>query len=113
MTMKKFLKWVLALSVALASSCAPLSAQNGEVQATGKAAAKPADAAGDWLGTINLGTVKLRVVFHITSRENELTATMDSPDQGVNGLPFSSAQLQGGSLTLISEKSQGRFEGTI
>jgi pimeloyl-ACP methyl ester carboxylesterase len=111
--MKKSLKWAPALILAFA--CAPLSAQNGDVQATGKAAsaAKSTDVAGDWLGTINLGALKFRVVFHITSSENDFTATMDSPDQGMNGLPFSSAQFQGGSLKLVSEKARGRFEGTI
>ncbi len=44
--------------------------------------AKPSDVDGDWMGTLDTGAGKLRVVFHIVNTEDGLTATMDSPDQG-------------------------------
>ncbi len=53
--------------------------------------AKPSDIDGDWLGTIDTGVGKLRLVLHITNTEDGLTATMDSLDQGANGLPASTA----------------------
>ena len=50
--------------------------------------AKPSDIDGAWMGSLDMGTVKLRVVFHIVNTEDGLTATMDSPDQGAKGLPL-------------------------
>jgi pimeloyl-ACP methyl ester carboxylesterase len=76
-------------------------------------AVKPADIAGDWLGTLSLGAIKLRIVFHITSTPDGLKATMDSPDQNATGLPVSSVQLNGASLKLESEKLHGEFNGTV
>ncbi len=39
-------------------------------------------------GTLPVGTVKLRLVFKIyKDKNNNLSATMDSPDQGGNGYP--------------------------
>jgi len=44
--------------------------------------AKPSDIDGAWLGTVEAGAIKLRVVFHITNTEDGLMATLDSPDPG-------------------------------
>jgi uncharacterized protein len=49
--------------------------------------AKPSDIDGTWMGTLETGAVKLRVVFHLVNTEDGLIATMDSPDQGAKGLP--------------------------
>ena len=43
--------------------------------------AKPSDIDGAWMGSLDLGAVQLRVVFHIVNTEDGLIATMDSPDQ--------------------------------
>jgi pimeloyl-ACP methyl ester carboxylesterase len=76
-------------------------------------AAKPADLAGDWLGTLAIGAMNLRIVFHIKSADDGLHATLDSPDQSAYGLPVSSVQLKEGAVKLESEKVRGVFEGTI
>jgi len=52
--------------------------------------AKPSDIDGDWLGTLDTGMGKLRLLLHIANSEDGLTATMDSLDQGANGLPVNS-----------------------
>lgn len=44
---------------------------------------------GDWNGTLNIMGHKLRLVLHITTQNDSLTATMDSPDQGATGIPTS------------------------
>jgi uncharacterized protein len=75
--------------------------------------AKPADLAGDWLGTLALGGMNLRMVFHIKSAGDGLHATLDSPDQSAFGLPVSSVQLKDGAVKLESERVKGAFEGTI
>jgi len=76
-------------------------------------AAKPSDIDGAWLGTLDTGSMKLRVVFHITNTEDGLTATMDSPDQGMKGLPTTSVVRNGTSLTIEAKQIAGVFEGTI
>lgn len=75
--------------------------------------AKPSDLDGDWLGTLDAGTVKLRVAFHITNTEDGLTATMDSLDQGAKGLPVTSVTRDGASLKMELKGIGGSFEGKI
>ena len=75
--------------------------------------AKPSDIDGAWMGTLNAGTMKLRVVFHITNTEDGLTATMDSPDQNAMGMPVTSVTRDGASLKLEMKQIAGKFEGKI
>jgi len=75
--------------------------------------AKPSDIDGAWMGTLDAGVMKLRVVFHITNTEDGLTATMDSPDQNVKGLPVTSVTRDGTSLKMELKQIAGRFEGKI
>ena len=53
---------------------------------------------GDWLGSLDLGAARLRLVVHLTATAEGLTATLDSPDQNANGLPVTSATLDGATL---------------
>lgn len=76
-------------------------------------AAKPPDIDGAWLGTLDTGTAKLRVVFHIETTSAGLAATMDSIDQGAKGIPVSKVTRNGSSLTLEVGVAGGRFEGKI
>ncbi len=75
--------------------------------------AKPSDIDGTWLGTLDTGGMKLRVVFHIVNTEDGLTATMDSPDQGAKGIPTSSVSRTGSSLRIEAKGINGSFEGKI
>jgi fermentation-respiration switch protein FrsA (DUF1100 family) len=75
--------------------------------------AKPSDIDGAWLGTIEAGAVKLRVVFHIVNTENGLVSTLDSLDQGVNGLPTTKTTRDGTTLKIEVQKIGGSFEGKI
>ena len=75
--------------------------------------AKPSDIDGAWMGTLDVGVMKLRIVFHITNTEDGLTATMDSPDQNANGLPVTSVTRDGASLKMELKQMAGRFEGKI
>lgn len=44
--------------------------------------------AGDWHGVLDIQSVaQLRLVFHISVLEGQLSATLDSPDQGAFGIP--------------------------
>jgi hypothetical protein len=75
--------------------------------------AKPSDIDGAWLGSLDAGAVKLRVVFHIVNTEDGLTATLDSPDQGMKGLPTTSATRTSDALKIEVKSLAGLFEGKI
>ena len=76
--------------------------------------AKPSDIDGAWMGTLEVsGGIKLRVVFHIDNTEDGLMATLDSPDQGVKGIPVTKVTRDGATLKITIEKISGSFEGKI
>jgi fermentation-respiration switch protein FrsA (DUF1100 family) len=75
--------------------------------------AKPSDIDGAWMGTLDTGAIKLRVVFHIVNTEDGLSATMDSLDQGAMGIPTTSVTRGGSSLKIEVQKIGGVFEGKI
>jgi hypothetical protein len=72
--------------------------------------AKPAPTDGEWTGSLQ-GT--LRVVVHLATFEDGMTATMDSPDQGGFGLPASSVTLEGTRLRFEMKQIAGSFDGTF
>ena len=76
-------------------------------------AAKPSDIDGAWMGTLDLGAAKLRLVFHIVNTEDGLTATMDSPDQNAKGIPTTSVARDGVNLKIEAKNIGGVFEGKI
>lgn len=76
-------------------------------------AAKPSDVDGTWLGTLDTGAMKLRVVFHIVNTEDGLIATMDSLDQGMKDLPATSVTRTGNTLKIEVKSLNGIFEGKI
>jgi hypothetical protein len=73
--------------------------------------AKPSDIDGIWQGTLDAGGTKLRIVFHITNMEDGLMATMDSPDQGANGIPVTTVTRNGAALTMELKQAGAKFEG--
>ena len=75
--------------------------------------AKPSDIDGTWMGSLDTGGMKLRVVFHIVNTEDGLTATLDSPDQGAAGIPVTSVTRNGSSFKLEAKSIGGVFEGKI
>lgn len=75
--------------------------------------AKPSDIDGDWLGTLDTGMGRLRLVLHIKNTEDGLTAYMDSLDQGANGIPVNSITRTGAELKFEMKSIGGSFDGTI
>ena len=81
-----------------------------------KPAPKPAaatDIDGDWVGDIDTGMVKLRVVVHIVNTDQGLTATMDSLDQNAYGIAVTSVTRNGNSLKFEIKSIGGNYDGTI
>jgi len=75
--------------------------------------AKPSDIDGAWMGSLDLGAIRLRVVFHIVNTEDGLITTMDSPDQNQNGVPTTSTTRNGAALKIEMKAIGGIFEGKI
>jgi pimeloyl-ACP methyl ester carboxylesterase len=77
----------------------------------GLAAQQAPDFPGSWLGTISVGAVRLRVVFHLKDGPGGMTGTMDSLDQNVKGIPISSVALDGHKIAITLP--MGKYEGTL
>lgn len=92
---------------------ANISFKHSAVQAASPAAAQPA-IAGDWAGTLKAGPAELRLVLHITAaKDGSLSATLDSVDQGANGIPINSITLKDGKIALDVQAVHGTYEGTV
>ena len=82
-------------------------------QAAPAASASPS-IAGDWAGTLSAGGAELRLILHIKAApDGGLSATLDSVDQGANGIPVNSVTLKDGKLSLDVEAVHGTYEGTV
>jgi len=91
----------------------PLNLARPQATATVRRVPKPSDIDGDWEGTLTAGGVALRVVFHLRTFEDGMTATMDSPDQNAIGLPVGKVGRTGSTLDLEMKQLAGGFSGTI
>jgi hypothetical protein len=73
---------------------------------------KPSDIDGDWEGTLKAGA-SLRIVMHIATFEDGMTATMDSPDQNASGLPVTTIAREGTKLRFMMKQLGGEFSGAL
>jgi hypothetical protein len=72
------------------------------------------DITGSWHGVLNAGQMKLHLVFHVSQATGgDLTATMDSPDQGARGIPVNRVSLDGQSLSIEVDAVHGLYKGTM
>src|SRR5665647_3753062 len=68
---------------------------------------------GEWNGSLKVGGMQLRLVFHITKTDAGYSATMDSPDQGAKGIPMSKATFENNVLTIEMAAAQIEYTGTL
>ncbi|MCK5224358.1 alpha/beta hydrolase [Candidatus Calescamantes bacterium] len=67
-----------------------------------------------WIGTLTVGVVEMRLRFNFTpDKEGKLTGTMDSSDQGVEGIPFSDVLFDGKKLAVSVDSVQGTYRGAL
>ena len=84
------------------------------VMALAEAGSAQTSIAGDWKGTLSAGGQELHLIFHIAAdKDGKLSATIDSVDQGANGIPVSSITLAGQKLSMTVEAVHGTYEGTV
>ena len=83
--------------------------------ATDTSAQTPDPLVGTWTGALEVGAgAKLRVVFNITvDTAGQRKVTMDSPDQGVKGIPVASAELKDGAVTISAPAVAGSYTGRM
>lgn len=74
-------------------------------------AVKPSELDGAWEGVLDVGQ-KLRLVLHLTTTKDGLTATLESPDQSAAGIP-ATAKRDGQSLTVEAAMIGAKYQGTI
>lgn len=68
---------------------------------------------GTWHGALDINGMKLRLVLHIAGDGQGYTAKMDSPDQGVSGIPVESVVFTDGQLKLKSPAIGASYEGIL
>jgi fermentation-respiration switch protein FrsA (DUF1100 family) len=71
------------------------------------------DITGQWNGLLDVQGAKLRLVFNITLGENGYQSTMDSPDQGVKGIPASSTTFEENTITISVEDIGLTYTGEL
>lgn len=68
---------------------------------------------GNWLGTLDVGGVKLRLVLKVAKTADGYTAKLDSIDQGAKDLPIDSISLEGNKLRFSAAQFGMSYEGTL
>jgi len=69
---------------------------------------------GIWEGKLKVPGTELRIVFKISKNpEGTLTATLDSPDQGVTGIPVEEVIFENNTLRLEVKSAGAVFEGKV
>ncbi len=91
----------------------PLEFRRGAIKTAEPKRGKPSDIDDAWLGTLDVGAAKLRLIFHIVNTEDGLSATVDSPDQGTKGIPVTAVTRDGSSLKLEMKTLGAAFDGKI
>ncbi len=57
---------------------------------------------------------ELRLVLHVTAaKDGNLTATLDSVDQGAYGIPVTSVTLKDSKFSLVVDAVHGTYDGTV
>ena len=69
---------------------------------------------GVWEGTLDANGTQLRLRFNFTKKaDGSITATLDSLDQGVNGLPVNSIARTGDTVKMEVKTVGGSYEGSL
>jgi len=68
---------------------------------------------GDWEGIIKVQNQDLRLVLHVKEAAGKLTATFDSPDQYVAGMPVDSIELKGQQFVFEIKRILSIYSGTV
>lgn len=82
--------------------------------APGGAPTPPPEPAGDWLGRLETGVLRLRLLLHISrTTGGPWRATFDSLDQNASGIPIAAVTIEGGHLRLDVPVAHASYEGDV
>ncbi len=73
----------------------------------------PADFAGNWMGTLDVGAAQLRLRFVVTEDEGALSVAVFSLDQGNAEIPNVSIAASGATITVSMPAAGASYEGTF
>ncbi len=69
---------------------------------------------GDWAGALDVGTLKLRLILHVTQGDDGvLRATLDSVDQNAHGIPIDVVAFDGKTLRIEMHKLNAVYNATL
>jgi hypothetical protein len=68
---------------------------------------------GDWNGLLEMEGTNLRLVLHVEETDEGLSATVDSPDQNVFGMPVAKISMEGEELAFELPEIQVVYRGTV
>jgi len=68
---------------------------------------------GDWSGKLNAMGQEFPLIFHFSGEDDNLTATIDSPSQGANGIPADRITFDGTNLELSVDGGQIVYNATV
>ena len=71
------------------------------------------DATGEWNGSLKVGAMQMRLVFHVLKTGNVYSASMDSPDQGAKGIPLTKTSFENQTLILELAAAQIKYSGKL
>lgn len=74
---------------------------------------KTASIVGTWQGKLDVAAVSLRIQLNISEKDGKLSGTMDSPDQGVKGIPIGKIEREDKNVTLEWPALKAKFVGTL
>lgn len=74
---------------------------------------KPMDSVRITAFLLDVGALRLRLVFKLTESDGNILATLDSPDQGTKGIPLDEVTLDGPTVKIASKKMKSLFAGKL
>jgi hypothetical protein len=90
-----------------------LKFKRGSAHAAAPKPGAPSDIDGSWLGSLDTGAIKLRIVIKIVNTQDGLTASLESPDQSPAWMTATSVARQGSALAITIKPMSVVFEGKI
>ena len=71
------------------------------------------DIAGQWNGALKVQGTQLRLIFKISNKDNGLISTMDSPDQGAEGILTTTTSFENSTLKIALTSAKIEYEGIL
>jgi len=68
---------------------------------------------GDWSGALRPGNAEMRLILHVKNDDGKLSASLDSIDQGVKGIPVDSITSTDNAVTFDMSQIGGHYEGKL